>query len=55
MPNVHFMYDFQLAYYDLGIKFKDGVESMWEKAGEGDQFMEECEDFTKILDADPER
>lgn len=50
MPNIHFMYHFQLAYYGLGTKFRTGASSIWELPGENN-FMEECADFTKILDS----
>lgn len=51
MPHVHFMYDFQLEYYDLGIPFREGAKSMWQPP-QDDRFLEECADFLKILDSD---
>lgn len=51
MPHIHFMYRFQLDLYDAGIRFRDGVRSMWERPGD-DSLLDECKDFLKILDPD---
>lgn len=50
MPHVHYMYDFMLEYYDLGLRFRDGVESMWETPDNADSFLGKCADFLKITE-----